>query len=86
LINQLRYAHMVEAERLLVILEDSPGSIAIYMERGATLDAAIQNRRPKKTIHEDKIGNDHLFAYDERKRLLLVCASSKVHLFNSAKV
>ena len=43
------------------------------------MDAAIQSGRPPiKALNRDKVGEDVLFAYDEAKRMLTVCASAKV--------
>ena len=42
------------------------------------MDAAIQRGRAVKTLNRDKVGDDVLFAYDEAKRMLAVCASVKV--------
>jgi hypothetical protein len=39
---------------------------------------AIERRRIRRTIHQDKIGRDILVAYDESKRMLALCASTKV--------
>jgi hypothetical protein len=42
------------------------------------MDAAIQAGRAIKTLQRDKTGKDVLFAYDEAKRTLVVCAPAKV--------
>jgi hypothetical protein len=42
------------------------------------MDAAIQRGKAIKTLNCDKVGDDVLFAYDEAKRMLTVCASAKV--------
>jgi hypothetical protein len=42
------------------------------------MDAAIQRAKAIKALNRDKIGEDVLFAYDEAKRTLAVCASAKV--------
>jgi hypothetical protein len=44
------------------------------------MDLAIQQGKAIKTFHCDKVGEDVLFAYDETKRMLTVCASAKVSL------
>jgi hypothetical protein len=44
------------------------------------MDAAIQQDKAIKTFHRDKVGEDVLFAYDEAKRMLTVCAPAKVSL------
>ena len=50
------------------------------------MDAAIWRRRPIKTLHRDKVGEDVLFTYDESKRMLVVCASAKVCLMSFINV
>jgi hypothetical protein len=42
------------------------------------MDMAIQNDRPIKKLDRERLGQDILFAFDERKRTLAVCASVKV--------
>ena len=42
------------------------------------MDAVIQRVKAIKTLNRDKVGDDVLFAYDEAKRMLTVCASAKV--------
>jgi hypothetical protein len=50
------------------------------------MDAAIQRARAIKTLNRDKMGEDVLFAYDEVKRTLAVCASAKVSLMSLVNV
>ena len=42
------------------------------------MDGAIQRSKAIKTLNRGKVGEDALFAYDEAKRMLFVCASAKV--------
>ena len=42
------------------------------------MDAVIQRGKATKTLNRDKVGDVVLFAYDEAKRMLTVCASAKV--------
>ena len=51
---------------------------AVYLERLQDIDAAIQRSRAIKTLNRDRMGEDVLFAYDEAKRTLFVCASANV--------
>ena len=46
------------------------------------MDAVIQRGKAIKTLNHDKVGDDVLFAYDEAKRMLTVCASAKVSLIS----
>jgi hypothetical protein len=68
---------LLENEKFLLILADQ-GNHAIYLESLMEMDSAIQRARVVKTLMRDKIGEDVLFAYDEAKRTLVICASTKV--------
>ncbi len=50
------------------------------------MDAAIQRGGAIKTLNRDRVGEDALFAYDEAKRMLTVCASGKVSTISLVKV
>ena len=41
------------------------------------MDGAVKRDR-RRILHRDKIGHDFLLAFDESKRMLAVCASTKV--------
>jgi hypothetical protein len=45
------------------------------------MNLAIRRERPIKNLKREKLGDDVLFAFDETKRSLAVCASTKVFLF-----
>ena len=42
------------------------------------MDVAIQRNRPVKVLNREKLEKDILFAFDETKRALAVCAPTKV--------
>jgi len=73
----ISFHRLLENERLLLVLADRDKHV-IYLESLAGMDAAIKQARPIKTLNRDKMGEDVLFAYDEAKRTLAVCASAKV--------
>ena len=78
----LRYAHLLEGDRILLALVDPSGKISIYFESLSHIDAAIQRRSFTRLLHKDKIGETCLFALDESKRMLAVYSSARVrHLF-----
>jgi hypothetical protein len=54
--------------------------VTIYLERLSSMDVAIGRRRPVKVLSREKLEQDILFAYDESKRTLAVCAPTKVLL------
>jgi hypothetical protein len=64
-------------ERLLLVLADRD-NYALYLEHLSEMDAAIQRAKAIRSLNRDKIGEDVLFAYDEVKRMLVVCAPAKV--------
>ncbi|KAI9511015.1 hypothetical protein F5148DRAFT_1281300 [Russula earlei] len=72
-------------EKFLLVLADRDKHV-IYLERLSEMDAAIQRAKPIKTLNRDKVGEDLLFAYDETKHTLAVCASAKVTLLPSLVV
>lgn len=59
-------------------VQNIAGEIPIFLERRGTIGGAIERHHMKKTLHCDKIGRDFLLAYDESKRMLVVCATEKV--------
>jgi hypothetical protein len=79
------FHRLLENERLLLVLADRDKH-AIYLERLSAIDAAIQSGRTVKALNRDKVGEDVLFAYDEAKRMLTVCASAKVSPFSFVEV
>ena len=50
------------------------------------MDEAIKRGKAIKPLNRDKVGEDVLFAYDEAKRMLTVCASAKVSPTSLIKV
>ena len=73
----ISFHRLLENERLLLVLADHDNH-AIYLEGLAGMDGVIQRARPIKTLNRDKMGEEVLFAYDEAKRTLAVCAAAKV--------
>lgn len=63
---------------MLLVVDDQRGNILIYLEKLAHLEHAILNSRHRRQIHKDKLGKDILLAFDEAKRMLVVCARIKV--------
>jgi len=74
----LRYAHLLDGDRILLGLVDPQGNVMIILERINRIDAAIQNKSYAKFFHQDKIGQTCLIAFDESKRMLAVYASARV--------
>jgi hypothetical protein len=76
---------LLENERLLLVLADRDKD-SVYLERLSEMDAAIQRGKPIKALNHAEVGGDVLFAYDEKKRMLAVCASTKVSFSHRHKV
>ena len=73
----LSFYQLLENEKILLVLA-TRDKFHVYLERLPVLDAAIQRNKPLKTVIRDKLGKDVLFSFDETKRTLAVCASTKV--------
>jgi hypothetical protein len=72
---------LLEKERLLLVLADQDKH-SIYLEHLSAIYASIQRGRAIKVLHCE----DVLFAYDEAKRMLTICASAKVSSTSLVKV
>lgn len=71
------FCQILENEKLLLVLVDWE-KIFIYLDLLPAVDAAIRESRTIKTLDREKLGQDFLFAYDETRRTLAVCASKTV--------
>ncbi|KAI9462918.1 hypothetical protein BJY52DRAFT_1221931 [Lactarius psammicola] len=76
----VKYAHLLEGDRILLGLVDPQGNVMILLDRLIHIDSAIQSRSYAKFLHQDKIGETCLFAFDESKRMLAVYASTRMQL------
>ena len=50
----------------------------IFLDRLSGIDAAIKNKSYVKFFHGDKIGQSCLLAFDEAKRMLVLCVPTRV--------
>ncbi|KAI9437934.1 hypothetical protein BJY52DRAFT_1381767 [Lactarius psammicola] len=76
----VKYAHLLEGDRILLCLVDSQGNIGILLDRLNRIGGAIRSRSHAKFLNGDKIGQACFFAFDESKRMLAVCASARMQL------
>ncbi|KAH9031719.1 hypothetical protein EDB84DRAFT_1578728 [Lactarius hengduanensis] len=76
----VKYAHLLEGDRILLGLVDSQGNVMIMLDRLSRIDATITSRSYAKFFHQDKIGQTCLIAFDESKRMLAVYASARTQL------
>ncbi|TFY70646.1 hypothetical protein EVG20_g2356 [Dentipellis fragilis] len=76
------HTQLLESNRVLVILisRGVVEEIEIYLEDSAAIKDSIDRRRHKKKFHASKIGDGVIFAFDESKRILAVCGTSKLQL------
>ncbi|KAJ6620561.1 hypothetical protein B0H10DRAFT_2188402 [Mycena sp. CBHHK59/15] len=79
--HRILHAQSIEHGKHLVVIEDADHFL-IFLETSSALDNAISRGRSsaKRVLHRDKIGSDIVLAYDEQKRMLSLCASSKLVL------
>ncbi|KAI0292593.1 hypothetical protein B0F90DRAFT_1645427, partial [Multifurca ochricompacta] len=76
----VKYAHLLEGDRILLGLFNSRGNIAIFIERLSRIDKVIQSRSFARLLHGDKIGETGIFSFDESKRMLAFYASARMQL------
>lgn len=74
------FCQILPNEKLLLVLFDRE-RVFIYLKPLPAIDAAIRRSQPIKILNREKLGQDVLFAYDEMKRTLAVCASKRVRRF-----
>ncbi|KAH9039451.1 hypothetical protein EDB83DRAFT_2411806, partial [Lactarius deliciosus] len=76
----VKYAHLLEGDRILLGLIDSQGNVMIMLDRLSRIDATIKSRSYAKFFHQDTIGQTCLIAFDESKRMLAIYASARMQL------
>jgi hypothetical protein len=68
----------LEHEKLLLVLSDQQGTIYIFLEALAAIEGAIKRKKSRRHLHRDKLGHEVIMAFDEAKRMLVVCGAIKV--------
>ncbi|KAI9453856.1 hypothetical protein BJY52DRAFT_1189313 [Lactarius psammicola] len=76
---ELAFYRLLENKKLLLVLA-SRDKFFIFLERLSVLDMAIQRGKSIKSLNRDKLGQRVLFSFDESKRVLAVCASTRLQL------
>ena len=71
------FYRLLENEKLLLILANQE-NFFVYLEHLSSLDSAIKQRKCMRCLNRDKLGQSVLFSFDEAKRILAVCGSTKV--------
>ena len=69
---------LLENDRLLLIIQDNQGRLFVFLETLAKIGHSIERNKFKKQLYQEKIGHDFILSFDESKRMLAICASSKV--------
>ncbi|KAK7025055.1 VWFA domain-containing protein [Favolaschia claudopus] len=79
--HRILHMQLLESGKLLLIIADAE-LLYIYFDSLVALDSAISRGRGgvKRSLHRDKIGEEIILAYDEQKRMLSLCAASKMLL------
>jgi len=67
------------SDKLLLIVADRLGNLAVYHESLTAIDGAVSRGRGK-VLNREKIGQDFVLAFDESKRMLSVVSSDKVRI------
>ncbi|CAK5283767.1 unnamed protein product [Mycena citricolor] len=87
LVHRIVLAQLIQvrdSDKLLFVIEDAE-HLCVFLDSPSNIGQAISRGRAgaKKLLHRDKIGKDVLLAYNEQKRMLMICAASqlKLHLY-----
>jgi len=71
------FYRLLENEKLLLVLADRE-NFFVFLEPLTALDSAIRRGKYIKGLNRKKLGQNVLISFDEAKRILAVCASTKV--------
>ena len=72
-----RHLQLLENDKVLLIVDDQSGGILVYLDSQQGINTAVQ-RPPRKILHRSKIGEACIFMFDEVRRTLAVCETTKV--------
>ncbi|KAG5646404.1 hypothetical protein DXG03_003454 [Asterophora parasitica] len=78
--HQILHVQILE-NRILLVIDDRKEGLSIYLETLNSIGAAIDHGRSRRRLRHDKIGKDISIAYDETKRMLSLCASTRLQLY-----
>ncbi|KAH8993667.1 hypothetical protein EDB83DRAFT_2304539 [Lactarius deliciosus] len=76
---ELIFYRLLANEKFLLVLADRE-SFLVILEPLQALDSAIRLGKCIKSLNRKKLGQSVLFSFDETKRILAVCASTKLQL------
>lgn len=72
-----RHLQLLENEKLLLIVDDHHDGILVYLDSQQGIKTAV-DRPPQKSLHRSKIGEACTFTFDEMRRTLAICETTKV--------
>ena len=74
------YIRVLENDRVLMIVDHGNDSdnFAIYLESLCGIQGAIERDTRKANFKKEKIGFGFLVAFNEQKRILVICSATKV--------
>ena len=75
------YIRALENDRVLMIVDHGNDNIAIYLESLIGINGAIKRGTQKTSLKKARIGSDFLVAFNEQKRVLVICSATKVSKF-----
>lgn len=73
------HIQLLQDDRCLLVTGCADDDTEIYLERFLDMEKAVKERRIKKTLNWSRLGRV-LLAFDETKRMLVVCSIDKVRL------
>ncbi|KAI9443933.1 hypothetical protein H4582DRAFT_2125919, partial [Lactarius indigo] len=76
---ELIFYRLLENEKLLLVLANQE-KFFIFLEPLRVLDPALRRGKYIKSLDRGRLGQSALFSFDEAKRILAVCASTKLQL------
>ncbi|KAH9026661.1 hypothetical protein EDB84DRAFT_1589144 [Lactarius hengduanensis] len=76
---ELIFYRLLANEKFLLVLANRE-SFFVILEPLQALDSAIRLNKCIKSLNRKKLGQSVLFSFDETKRILVVCASTKLQL------
>ena len=76
-LNCFRHLQLLENDKLLLIVDDHSGGMLVYLDSQQSINTAV-SRPPRKNLHRSKIGEVCIFTFDESRRTLTVCETTKV--------
>ena len=72
-----RHLQLLENDKILLIVDDHNDGILVYLDSQQGISVAV-SRPPRKTLHRSKIGKACIFSFDEGRRALAICETTKV--------